>query len=146
MALRRYEDWPKRLDAFLKKAASLSFVWGVSDCCLVVADGVLEIAGYDIAAWFRGRYDDAPGALRRLREFGGGALPETMARIASEATMEEVGARYAQAGDIVLLPAAPDYEAFGGLLGLSIGQRSMAMGSAGIVLLPTLDALTAWRV
>lgn len=57
------------------------FVWGRCDCCLAVADCLVERGLPDPMAVYRGRYDSERGALRMFRPDGGleGAMAARMA-------------------------------------------------------------------
>ncbi|WP_245450679.1 DUF6950 family protein [Methylobacterium brachiatum] len=48
-----------------------SFVWGVCDCSLAMADWCRAVRGVDPAATLRGRYTTALGAMRHVRRLGG---------------------------------------------------------------------------
>jgi hypothetical protein len=47
------------------------FVWGVSDCCLSVADCLVAMGHPDPMAPYRGRYDNARSAARLFAAHGG---------------------------------------------------------------------------
>lgn len=48
-------------------------VWGESDCLLSIGDYLAQRGHLDVAARFRGTYDDEVGAMRHVDEYGGHA-------------------------------------------------------------------------
>ena len=61
-----------RLLSFLDRQSRVPFEWGVSDCCLFVADYLLELgANADPAEGVRGTYHDEAGAQAALDALGG---------------------------------------------------------------------------
>jgi len=63
----RRDDWPQRLSAVIRAAPIQPRAYGVHDCGLHAADGVLAITGEDPAADLRGQYHDYRGSLRILQ-------------------------------------------------------------------------------
>lgn len=70
-ALVRTPDWPERLAAWLAARGNMAFAWGVNDCALFAADGVLELTGVDLAAGLRGSYASREQAAAVLARHGG---------------------------------------------------------------------------
>lgn len=68
--MRRIENWPLALAAFLKSRELDSFDYGTNDCLLFSADAVLAITGIDVAAPYRGTYSSETEALALVAEHG----------------------------------------------------------------------------
>lgn len=118
----------------------MPFAWGAQDCAQFVRHGLAAITGEDPAsAWGLPDYHTQLGAARVLRRLGGLAgLPE-------RAGLAEVAVPLAARGDVLLVPAVPkgpDRPS----LALCLGLHGAATGREGLVFLPTLTALRAWRV
>lgn len=141
----RFHDWPTRLHAAIESRRATPFKWGSNDCCMFAADVVLAITGADIAAQFRGKYDDALGAARVLRETGGisGAV-EAAAAEHGFACLPSVA--YAQRGDLIELDTEPNGDAGGPALGVCVGSMVAGAGEAGTVFVPPVKCRRAWRV
>ena len=146
--IRRRHDWPERLHDYLDSIRGKSFVWGAEDCCLVPANCVQAMTGVDPAAWFRGRYETALGAVRLLREFsGGGLLRETGEKIARDMGWPEIDRSYIQRGDYALISNPPDDES--GLdcgMSICVGPKLVVMSVSGLAWVPISRAIKAWRV
>lgn len=96
VTLTRAQDWPERLEAFLRQRRNAPFQWGLNDCVLFAADWVFDATGHDAAADFRSTYEDAEGALRLARSLGG------LDEIATAALGAPILWQRASKGDIVL--------------------------------------------
>lgn len=136
--MKRFPDWPARLHAFLCSRRRAAFQWSQNDCALFVADGVLAMTGTDLAADYRGTYDDEEGALEAIA----GPLEAFAAAAAVVHAMPEVAPALGQRGDIMLLPGLA-----GDTLGLCTGTRIACCASpAGYGLVPVAQASRCWRV
>lgn len=62
------------LSVYLQRESIRPLVWGENDCCLFLANFIKELTGRDLAASFRGQYDDEEGALAFCNEVGGAAI------------------------------------------------------------------------
>lgn len=121
------------------------FQWGQHDCALFVADAVQTITGYDLAAECRGQYASREGAAALLNNLCDGDLERYMEVVAERECLEEVGIRFAQRGDIVLLnqPTGPTL----GIVSLDGMKALFAVESAGYLdRTPVLECSRAWRV
>ncbi|HZP31886.1 MAG TPA: hypothetical protein VFB23_00890 [Candidatus Acidoferrales bacterium] len=147
--MKRFEDWPTRLDEFIDSRRNAPFAWGSNDCCLFACDAVLAMTGEDLAADFRGKYSDARGAIHVLRDFLKGIgddapLIEALAvHIARIREIKEIAPRFAQRGDVVLFE-----DAHGETLGLVslAGDDILAPGESELVRIPISSVLRAWRI
>lgn len=136
--MRRFEDWPIRLNAAIEAARGRPFVWGQHDCALFAFNIVRDLTGIDHAAAYRGTYSTALGAQRALQKRGQGTLRASV----GAALGGEIPAVKAQRGD-VLLRIQPGR---GETLGICMGADGAFVGGAGLVFVPVSDCLTAWRV
>lgn len=68
----------RALADYLRRQAALPFVIGQSDCCLFIADWIIEQHGIDPMAYCRGGYTDERGAQELLAGYGG--LPRAVGR------------------------------------------------------------------
>lgn len=144
MALTRFPDWPRRLDAAIAAARGLPFGYGPgeSHCCLFSSNVVQAITGTDVYAWFRGRYRCERGAYVALRRFAGGDVPETVAKIAEQCGAPEISKSMAGRGDVVLFDT-PD----GPAMGICVGDRLVSVTRPhGLAFVSMSAATRAWRV
>ena len=162
----RRDDWPERLDAFIRARRARSFAWGQHDCALFAADAVEAMTGNDPAAVFRGGYDSAAGALKAIRAAGHADLLSAVSAGLGEPLPSPL---YAQRGDIAAVPLADDMSVaqesaseegpassgtgiaragFPHALGVVLG-RQIALVRPGVECLgatSVLAASTAWRI
>lgn len=75
------------LDLFWQRCEG-PIVYGVNDCCMVVADVIVAAGGPDLMASYRGRYRTRLGFVRALRKGGHASLSEAVT-----ATLEQHGKR-----------------------------------------------------
>lgn len=132
----RKTNWPRIIADEITKHRSTEFVWGKSDCCLVVADIVKEFAEIDIAEGFRGKYKTAKGSLMALKKHGEGDIASTADRILSRKPANEISR-----GDVVLVKTDA-----GESLGIYFNTRVWAMSTSGLVDLPVDSVLIVWGV
>lgn len=94
------------LPVFLQRRAGQPFEWGSGDCLHFAADGILAVAGVDVAAEFRGRYRDPGGALRTMREVAGSTdMLQATGVIAKRYHLQRRDSPLmAGRGDVVLVP------------------------------------------
>ncbi len=148
MKSKRPHDWPERLAAFIGAHRRAAFVWGVTDCSIFAANAVhAHTAGaVDIGSPFRGLYHDEAGALEALRRHAGGALPETMAKLATDFGLEPISWKWAQRGDLALLPDLGPDPRFGGALAIVDGVHAITMQLVGLRAFRVSRAVQCWRV
>jgi hypothetical protein len=139
----RRPDWQSRFHRFLEASLSKSFAYGTNDCCLWVADAVLELTGTDIAVAFRGRYSSRSEAASIVKDFAGRfSLSALMERVGAQYGLAPVSAKFAQRGDIVLVRRSRGNSL--GLLALD-GRTVLAAARTGFLRLPLTRAEMAWR-
>ena len=143
MNVRRFEDWPSRLDSFLESRRATPFSYGSHDCCLFAADAVLAITGVDPAASFRNRYKSAFGAMRRMREVCADATVWATARdVFGDLHLPEIDPLFAQRGDVVLV----SHSAGESLAVIAPDGWPVAPDDIGWKRSDRAYALTAWRI
>lgn len=138
--LRRFEDWPYRLEAFLEQAADRSFACGAFDCVLMACAAVEAMTGQDFGVPFRGQYDDAAGAQAIIDRDYEGALDRAVTQFLGAPLP---GVKKAQRGDVVMFRTAEGPAL--GVVDMS-GMRFAAIAPSGLIRLPLRAALQAWRV
>lgn len=139
-ALVRLADWPSRLNAIIAERAAVPFKWGAQDCCTFAADAIAAITGADLMARYRG-YDSAITAGRIFGPAGG--IPQVVEQVARDHALPEWAAvLLARRGDLCLVESETD----GPALGICIGSRIAAAGTAGLVFVSLNRALRAWRI
>jgi len=131
----RYHNWPERLHQIVKDKQNIPFARGSQDCCMFAANVVKELTGEDLAADFRGTYNDDKGALKILADKGG------VRAIAASKLGEEINPLNAQRGDVVLINGER-----GESLTICMGSYVVGTGTDGLVQFPLSSAICAWRV
>jgi hypothetical protein len=142
----RLDGWETRLIDLIAARRTTPFAYGAQDCALWPADAVLALTGRDMAAPYRGTYDDARGALRLIVEHGGlAALCEAMLDRAGILWQRLDNIRFAQRGDIVILAVAGDETGrdAGGVVWL---HHVYTPGPRGLDRFPLVSALRGWRI
>lgn len=117
--------------------ASSEFVWGKSDCCIVLADYVQDVTGRDGASHLRGRYNsrEEAEAVGRLAEGHVAAVGDCAARAGLSATDGP------QRGDIgVLVVRGHEFA------GLFLGDKWAMKSLDGLMILSKPKVLAAWAV
>ena len=128
----RVENWQSKLNEHLKTVGK--FEWGKNDCCMFAVGCVKVLTGVDHSKDYKG-YKTAIGAARRVEKAGG------IESIASDALGASKPLKEAKRGDIVLFNAGKDVA-----LGVSVGDKIVAVGEDGLIFLPFSDGIKAWSV
>jgi len=142
----RPKNWATQaLGPFLRDRAGAPFKWGVNDCATFAADAIQAVTGVDIAADFRGKYEDEAGALAAIQAVCGGS---TVADAAAYCAQKHGLAEWphplrAQRGDLVV--AENDGKPIAGIVHLS-GNCIVTVGEGGLVRLPFTSIQRAWHV
>ena len=131
----RPEDWPERLDAYVRQHERTPFAWGVHDCCTFGADWVREITGVDPMAAWRDQYRTPTAAARLIEQAGG------LEAMVQGVLGMPIGTGFRQRGDVVLGEGA-----FGPTIGLVLGVDAAFAGLHGIERRLIGDAWKVWRV
>lgn len=142
--MKRFEDWPSRLAAFVDESKTKPFAYGTWDCCIAVCDAIQVMTGKDPGALFRGQYSTALGATREMLEISGGGVERTAVVIAASFDMPEIPVLRAGRGDVVLVPVDEgDALGFVYLTGVSI---AVAAQPKGLLYVPLCFGRRAWKV
>lgn len=137
--LMRLQDWPERMDAFLRAAQARPFAWGRWDCCLFALAHADTITGSRHFDHFKGLCHDQDSARAALDGLGG-----------LEAALDGLfgprleNTNFAQRGDIVTYDSGN-----GPALGIvDFCGRKIAVLTQhdGLGRLPRRRALAAWPV
>jgi hypothetical protein len=139
--MKRAENWPTLLTAYIEERREVPFTWGRADCCLFAADWVRLATDLDPAADLRGKYDSALGARRIIKRRGG--LAAMVARALIPLGFREVALSLATRGDIIVRDSGD-----GDCAGVVLGKQSAFVGRDGLRFIQTnlqADA-RAWRI
>lgn len=132
------------LDSFLRQNCARKFRYGSWDCCLFVADAIEAMTGVDLAAPFRGTYEDRAGASRAMKYCGAADVAVLVGKVASEHDMPVVLAPQAQRGDMVLVRRGKRSYSLG-IMGLR-GRDVVIPFAEGLRLIHLSNVVRAWRV
>lgn len=136
-----YLNQPTRVifDA-VETAMQNSMVWGMDDCCLWVANIILQLTEVDLAEPFRG-YTDEEGAQKALETYFGAPCNLSLVAVkrANELNLRPVVWPYH--GRLVgICPSR-----LGPVLALRFQEKWLARTQAGIAHLPDWNACLAWE-
>ena len=141
--MKRFDDWPRRLDTFIASRRELPFEWGSNDCCVFACDAVLAMTGEDLAQGFRDTYTTLLAAKKVMRKAKASTVGKLADIIAERHGLAEVPAPFAQRGDVVLL----DREAGESLGIVSLhGTDVWAPGPERLIEVPLSETKRAWRI
>jgi hypothetical protein len=134
--MRRHNNWPTLLAAFIEERRHSPFAWGSNDCCLFAADWIRRACGVDFAEDLRGTYASALSAARVLRKNRG-----VIGLAAHRARLESKPLDLVQRGDLV------GFQVLGGIaLGICLGHRGAVVGANGLEFPEMNRACAAWKV
>ncbi|WP_417723950.1 DUF6950 family protein [Salipiger sp.] len=125
----------------LNRWTVLPFLWGETDCCLVLADWVARVTGRDPAARIRGMYETAAECERVT-----GFLSDPVSAFGSCAAAAGLGrAGELRAGDVGIYSRPGSRWAFGGLW---TGSLWASKGRDGVTFTKPkrVEILAAWGV
>lgn len=129
------------MNHILARFEDAQFEWGRLDCCLFVADVLLELTGKDYAAPWRGSYTSEFGARRLLVKYGG------LDGLAREAFGEMRPAFEARDGDPVLFGGKlVERDSIGHALGVAHRGEIVYLTAKGLARAPLSAALGSYRV
>ena len=141
--LTRTPDWPEKLADYIHKNLRTPFKWGSFDCCLFACGAVLAITGTDLAADFRGQYNDLKSAYAAVKNYAGGGIAELVDKNTKEHGMVEVPVAFASRGDIVLVTQAGGDTI--GIVGMD-GIDAMCVGELALTRVPRKQWIKVWKV
>lgn len=131
--MKRLEDWPERLAAYVDAHRDTPFRWGQNDCATFAAGAVEAITGHPMEV---PTVESAADYARFVASSG--ALGEHVTDHLGEPLASPA---FAQRGDVVLLLVDGRDS-----LGVCIGAQVAAPGPTGLLVVPLSRASTAWRV
>ena len=140
------------VNMFLAIRVSEEFSWGENDCCLFVADAILEMTGFDVAEFFRNKYSDRETAFELMKEYSGGSVVETWDKVAEVHGFREITPDQVGVGDIVTMKIKPldpiAHELSNGVtVGLNLKNNSfLSPGRKGLNLSQNPEIVKAWRI
>jgi hypothetical protein len=139
--MKRAENWPTLLAAYIEERRDAPFTWGKADCCLFAADWVRLATDLDPAADLRGKYDSALGARRIIKRRGG--LAAMVARALTPLGFREVALSLATRGDIIVRDSGD-----GDCAGVVLGKESAFVTQNGLSFVPTKSKADAraWKI
>ncbi len=140
-SIRRYEDWPLRLDAAILALSDREFQYGDYDCALVVAELIAAMTGADFAEEFR--YDTKLKSLRIIRDKGDGTIDGLADYVATRWELPECGINFANRGDPVLCDT--ELGRTFGVIDLT-GRLIVCAAARGFVRLPLATGVRAWHL
>ncbi len=132
----RLRNWDVRLFRWADRVVGQPFKWGVTDCGMIVRTGHIAMCGEDSFGW--PPYKTKLGATKARKQVGG--IPKAL-----RTACHEVGRRFAQSGDIVLIRHKGEYG-----MGIVVGLNVVgAYPGCPVTLVPlgiVPDDATFWRV
>lgn len=136
----RCQDWPEKLDKFIKDNIHKPFVYAENDCCIFAAEAIRIMTGKDIMEDIRGKYDGKESGYKFIKRFAED-LVGTVRKVMEKHNFKEIPPLTAQRGDVVI------YETnFGDTVGICLGEKIVTPGNDGIISNSVLEGRTAWRI
>jgi len=136
--MRRVEDWPTRLAAYLDARRERAWERGVHDCGGFVRGWMIECVGFDFFQII-GRYYGREQAVALLRSYDG--LENVIDHVAQAGGIEEVAPGFARRGDIGLARGVDEGVGIIVENGLAIAEER-----GGWSVLPHSYIVRAWRI
>ncbi|KKL24189.1 hypothetical protein LCGC14_2417810, partial [marine sediment metagenome] len=143
-------DWPTRLDKYFEDCADNKFEYGVFDCAIFIADGILAMTGVDIIQEQRGKYKNEVEAKSLIRiiipnsNSIQAAFDLIIRLVVKENKFKEVDRNFAQRGCLVLLDEMLNNSL--GLLGLDGRQIYCPHPEEGLFILPIHHGCQFWNI
>lgn len=142
MPLKRFSDWPLRLEAAIDDWGARAFAWGEADCAGFVCHVIQAMTGADLFAAVRAAYRDGATAVLAIRRVTGRDGDLTV----EDAATHHLGPplpspRFAQRGDVVSVQTAE-----GPALGICVGDQALLAAPTGLGAFPMADWSKAWRI
>lgn len=141
MRLKRFDDWPERLDIFIKQRMKMKFKWGGNDCCTFTADAIIAMTGKDIASSFRMKYNSRSGAARFILQYG--SLFGLACSVAKDFNLKIMSGKRASRGDMVYIRSERDAL---GVMNLSGDGAWFVTESIGLSVAPVNLCIASWRI
>ncbi len=132
--MKRRQDWPQQLHTFIDERLDRPFEWGIQDCVLFAADGILRMTDEDILAGLRGQWTTAKEATDMLAGYGG-------MEGAGDRFFERVSVQDVQRGDLGLM--TDGRREFFGLVTLG---KVVGPGPNHLIMNPFNECRITWKV
>ena len=129
----RRHDWADRMFSVIDAHQSVSFEWGVNDCCLFATRVIDAMTDGDIAEQILTRYHDEPTGKALIAEYG--SLQAVTTHYYGEPSSERP-----TRGDLVLVDGG-----LGDALGICVGGYVLCMGPDGLRKLPRSEIRACWK-
>jgi len=140
VALRRYGDWPKRLQNYLR---GQSFDWATNNCCLFASGAIEAMTGTNPAEEYRS-FEGKTDALRTLEKISSGDIGELADKFLMR---KQSNPKMLRRGDIALVDIdAVDNDSGSQAIGVVIGSYVAVLGTDGIANYPISRVLRGWVV
>lgn len=127
----KYNDWEKRLAAYIATVRADVDALGEVPCARFAAGAVEAQTGVDHYAPFRGKYKGEVSAAKALRKIGAGSLESTFGRHLAR----RPSPAFAQRGDIVFNGEA---------VGVCVGATALFIADGEFVEISRKDWVCAW--
>lgn len=132
--VKRFDDWPKRLSAYLRERQTMPFEWGKNDCMMFAAKAVYALTGHDYFTEYSD-YDDEDKAAELLKKHRG--VAGIIIACLGQGTDKILTAKR---GDVVLVKM-PEFTA--GIVD-DTGARIALISKDGLVRRPLTSAIRVW--
>lgn len=136
-----------RLSLFLRELAGRRWEWSRTDCCMPMADWIVDARSADPAADLRGTYSDARSCILMLRREGG-LRPMLDRRFAAVGVRRTTEPRRGDVGTIKTWAAHGNRAVLRQIGAICLGSDRVAIFTpdAGLLILSDTPPLVAWRV
>ncbi|MEZ0263021.1 MAG: hypothetical protein ACAH80_18595 [Alphaproteobacteria bacterium] len=140
--MRRFQDWPTRMDAWMRAHAQDAHAYGSWDCALMAASHIDNLTGSQLFAQHAYQYEHEAAAAHYLITLGAGGLEGLATMVLGQPLPSP---KFAQRGDVVTFDT--DIGTALGIVDLT-GLRIAALNPSktGFIRLPLALATAAWRV
>jgi hypothetical protein len=143
----RLDNWNTDLSALIEAKRFEPFAWPTFNCVIWASLAVQAVNGQDIHALYVGKYSNAKGALKQLRQID--KVP-TPLELFQKHLGELQPISFARKGDLVFtkdnqtgMNLSSDTELFGPAVGVCYGHSSFFVGAEGLVEIETLQLAQA---
>lgn len=132
--VKRLDDWPKRLSAFLRERQHMPFEWGKNDCMSFAAHCVGALTGHDYFTAYSDYHDEESATALLKKHHGVAGIIIACLGQGSDKILT------AKRGDLVMVKF-PDFT--GGIVD-DTGQRIALVSKDGLVRIPLDNAIRVW--
>ncbi|GHF18256.1 hypothetical protein GCM10017044_10960 [Kordiimonas sediminis] len=144
--MKRFYDWPERLDAAVRGRLRMPFAYGQHDCCMAAADLIHAVTGVDPMKAYRGQYHSAASAVRLFHSAGHSSLVTAVDSALTAHGAHTIQVLQASIGDLVIAQTALPDALGSDACGIAVGERALFPSDVGWISLPVRQAHTAYRI